>query len=181
MFPYWMMTSLNGYRGIPRTKSSAAELWCFFFICAWINGWVNDRDFCDTITPIMTSQYWKWDKVGSRKHVSWNTRLSYIFNIIVADLVAIYHDHMTWTSNSTYTKLPMCTNAYCLHQNGSKCGPLPDSSKDTIIYSPPLTTGIATMNFHCTLNVRGISSDFVISAPSPLAKGGCVLLTQLMP
>ena len=29
-----------GYRWIPRTKASDAELW-FFLICAWINGWVN--------------------------------------------------------------------------------------------------------------------------------------------
>ena len=32
-----------GHRWIPRTKASDAELWCFFFICAWINGWVNNR------------------------------------------------------------------------------------------------------------------------------------------
>ena len=33
----------TGPRWIPRTKASNAELWCFFFICVWINGWVNNR------------------------------------------------------------------------------------------------------------------------------------------
>ena len=35
-----------GHRWIHLTKASDAELW-FFFICAWINGWVNHRDACD--------------------------------------------------------------------------------------------------------------------------------------
>ena len=34
----------TGHRWIPRTKASDAELWCFSLICAWINGWVNNRD-----------------------------------------------------------------------------------------------------------------------------------------
>ena len=33
----------TGHRWIPHTKASDAELWCFFFNCAWINGWVNNR------------------------------------------------------------------------------------------------------------------------------------------
>ena len=33
----------TGHRWIPRTKASDAELWCFLFICAWINGWVNNH------------------------------------------------------------------------------------------------------------------------------------------
>ena len=38
----------TGNRWIPRTKASDAELWCFlFFICAWINGWVNSREAGD--------------------------------------------------------------------------------------------------------------------------------------
>ena len=37
----------TGHRWIPRTKASDAELWYFFFICAWINGWVNNRDAGD--------------------------------------------------------------------------------------------------------------------------------------
>ena len=36
----------TGHRRIPRTKASDAELWCFF-ICIWINGWVNNRDADD--------------------------------------------------------------------------------------------------------------------------------------
>ena len=28
---------------IPLTKASDAEIWWVFFICAWINGWVNNR------------------------------------------------------------------------------------------------------------------------------------------
>ena len=57
-----MMTSSNGdiFRAtghlcgefiglwwIPHTKASDAELWCFLFICAWINGWVNNREAGD--------------------------------------------------------------------------------------------------------------------------------------
>ena len=34
----------TGDRWIPHTKASDAELWCFF-ICVWINGWVNN---CET-------------------------------------------------------------------------------------------------------------------------------------
>ena len=37
----------TGPRWSPRTKASDAELWCFFFICAWINGWVNNREAGD--------------------------------------------------------------------------------------------------------------------------------------
>ena len=36
----------TGHRWIPRTKASDAELWCFL-ICAWINGWVNNREAGD--------------------------------------------------------------------------------------------------------------------------------------
>ena len=32
---------------IPRTKTSDAGLWCFFFICAWMNGWVINREAGD--------------------------------------------------------------------------------------------------------------------------------------
>ena len=54
-----MMASLNGnivrvtdplcgeftdHRWIPRTKASDTEFWCFCLICAWINGWVNNRE-----------------------------------------------------------------------------------------------------------------------------------------
>ena len=34
-------------RWIPHTKASDAELWCFFFICVWINGWINKREAGD--------------------------------------------------------------------------------------------------------------------------------------
>ena len=43
IFPrYWSFV-------IPRTKTSDAELWCFlwFAICAWINGWANNREAGD--------------------------------------------------------------------------------------------------------------------------------------
>ena len=36
----------TGLRWIPHTKASHAELWCFF-ICAWINAWVNNREASD--------------------------------------------------------------------------------------------------------------------------------------
>ena len=34
-------------RWIPHTKTSDAELWCFVFMCVWINGWVNNREAGD--------------------------------------------------------------------------------------------------------------------------------------
>ena len=37
---------ITGHRCIPNTKASDAELWCFF-ICAWINAWVNNREAGD--------------------------------------------------------------------------------------------------------------------------------------
>ena len=39
--PYFMMTSSNG---IPLTKVSYAELWCFIWSAPWINGWVNNHE-----------------------------------------------------------------------------------------------------------------------------------------
>ena len=62
IFPIFKMTSWNGnifrvtgplcgeftgHLWIPLTKASDAELWCFFFICAWPNGWVNNQDADD--------------------------------------------------------------------------------------------------------------------------------------
>ena len=37
----------TGHRWIPRAKASDAELWFFSLICAWINGWVNNREAGD--------------------------------------------------------------------------------------------------------------------------------------
>ena len=37
----------TGDRWIPRTKASDAKLWCFSFICAWINGLVNNDEAGD--------------------------------------------------------------------------------------------------------------------------------------
>ena len=34
----------TGHQWIPLTKTSDAEPWCFSLICAWINGWVNNRE-----------------------------------------------------------------------------------------------------------------------------------------
>ena len=36
----------TGHRWIPLTKAGDAEL-CFFFICAWTSGWMNNRDAGD--------------------------------------------------------------------------------------------------------------------------------------
>ena len=33
----------TGHRWIPCTEASDAQLWGFSLICAWINGWVNNR------------------------------------------------------------------------------------------------------------------------------------------
>ena len=37
----------TGYRGIPGTKASDAELWCFLWSAPWINSWVNNREAGD--------------------------------------------------------------------------------------------------------------------------------------
>ena len=42
-----MCGEFTGHRWIPRTKASDAEVWCFCFICAWINDWVNNREAGD--------------------------------------------------------------------------------------------------------------------------------------
>ena len=33
----------TGHRWIPLTMANDAELWWFFLICAWINGWINNH------------------------------------------------------------------------------------------------------------------------------------------
>ena len=38
---------LTGHRWIPLPKASDAEFWCFCLICAWANGWVNNREAGD--------------------------------------------------------------------------------------------------------------------------------------
>ena len=38
---------LTGHQWIPCTRASDVELWCVFFICTWINGWVNNREAGD--------------------------------------------------------------------------------------------------------------------------------------
>ena len=56
----------TGHRWIPRTKASDAELWLFSLICAWINGWANNREagdlrrhhaHCDVIIMIYRYRY----------------------------------------------------------------------------------------------------------------------------
>ena len=37
----------TGYRWIPRTKASDAELWCFLWSAPWIRGWVNNHEAGD--------------------------------------------------------------------------------------------------------------------------------------
>ena len=37
----------TSHRWIPCTKASDAELWGFCLICAWMNGWVNNREAGD--------------------------------------------------------------------------------------------------------------------------------------
>ena len=37
----------TGHLWIPLTTASDSELWCFFLICAWINGWVNNLEAGD--------------------------------------------------------------------------------------------------------------------------------------
>ena len=46
-FPRYWPFMRGIHRWIPSTKASDAELWLFFFICAWINDWVNNREAGD--------------------------------------------------------------------------------------------------------------------------------------
>ena len=48
-FPrYWpFVRGIHRSPWIPLTKASDAELWWFFLICAWTNGWLNNRDADD--------------------------------------------------------------------------------------------------------------------------------------
>ena len=36
------------YRWIPCTKLNDAKLWCFSLVCAWISGWLNNGQACDS-------------------------------------------------------------------------------------------------------------------------------------
>ena len=38
------LCAFSGHRWIPLTKASDAELWFFSLICAWTNGWANNRN-----------------------------------------------------------------------------------------------------------------------------------------
>ena len=74
----------TGHRWIPRTNASDAELWCFF-ICAWINGLVYNREAGDlrrhrahydvTVmttgnchTETYTCRIWSWSPMPCEKH-----------------------------------------------------------------------------------------------------------------
>ena len=41
---WFFVRGIHRYRWIPLTKARDAELWCLSLICAWINGWVNNRE-----------------------------------------------------------------------------------------------------------------------------------------
>ena len=45
LWPLW--GEFTRHRWVPLTKDSEAELWWVFFICPWINGWVNNREAGD--------------------------------------------------------------------------------------------------------------------------------------
>ena len=54
-YPWWrhqmetfsaLLAICAGNSPVPQTKATDAELW-FFFICVWINGWVNNREAGD--------------------------------------------------------------------------------------------------------------------------------------
>ena len=40
--PLW--GEFSSHRWVPLINTSDAELWCLFLVCAWTNGWVNNRD-----------------------------------------------------------------------------------------------------------------------------------------
>ena len=46
----------TGPRWIPRTKASDAELWFFSLICAWVDGWVNNREAGHSWTSLKSSR-----------------------------------------------------------------------------------------------------------------------------
>ena len=43
--PLW--GEFTGHRWIPHTRASDSELSCFYLICVWINGWVNNGEAGD--------------------------------------------------------------------------------------------------------------------------------------
>ena len=86
---------ITGHRWIPRTKASGAGLWCFFLICAWINGWVNNGKAGDlrhhrahddvtvmssaTWSALYQSRYQMWQLICGQ-HTDYKVR--YDFSII---------------------------------------------------------------------------------------------------
>ena len=47
----YLCGKIIGHRWIPRKKASDAALWCFFFFCTWIKGWVNNGEAGDLRRP----------------------------------------------------------------------------------------------------------------------------------
>ena len=118
-FPrYWPFV-----RGIHRSpvnslhKGQDAELWCFSFICAWINGWVNNRKAGDLrryrahYDVIVICQW------SCREWYGWINHINPIW--IDNTCIAILKQNMTKQHkyfNSVYlvsakrTKTSLCTN-----------------------------------------------------------------------
>ena len=47
IFRVTLCGKISRHRWNPLTKASNADLWCFSLVCAWINGWINNREAGD--------------------------------------------------------------------------------------------------------------------------------------
>ena len=95
----------TGPRWILRTKASDAELWCFSLICAWINGWVNNREagdlrrhcaYYDVI--VMPSPY---SRFACTLAAVDSFVLGWMWNVFHVEVVTLMeHKHRGWNNNN---------------------------------------------------------------------------------
>ena len=124
-FPrYWPFVrgEFTGPRWTPRTKASDAELWCLFFICVWINSWVNNGDAGDlrchgihydvTVMPWPEITYKGLDHVWP--HASFVVCHSVLLTHWRRDKMADISQTTVWNAFSWLIKLEFCLG---LHWN----------------------------------------------------------------
>ena len=110
------------WRHFPRTKASDAELWCFFFICASINAWVNNRKAGDlrshrTHYDVIVMCSWQSWKGGSSQHVAipceqeQSETTTYAHRLPVKNVIHshLVRDKTEWKSIFQYVKCANCT------------------------------------------------------------------------
>ena len=103
----------TGHRRIPLTKTSDAELWYFFFICAWTNGWAINRvagDFrrhrvhydvsvmakCRYFGLCVVQIVWDCDNCTCVQHIK--SALTWCLQGILLLYILLHHTDITWSS-----------------------------------------------------------------------------------